>query len=459
MKISRFLTPFRSSASLTEDFRNSAPKVSVAMLSVAALGICSVSAQVEEDEDIFELSPFEVSTTTDDNSYFATDTLAGSRIRTDLKDVASSISVVTSAFLSDTGARNVQDLLVYTTNTEVGGVYGNYGGVGNTFINGISESFIKPSTNTRVRGLDSADNTRDFFRSDAPWDSYNVSRVDLQRGPNSILFGIGSPAGIINSSLNTAELGSSFGKVENRIGSFNSLRVSADYNSILIDDQLAVRVSVLDDNTKYRQKPTYNRDRRLFAALRWEPEFLKDGKTSIRANFETGDVDANRPRVLPPEDRISPFFYSGDTQINRRTWDPWYAWSQGVVVYSSSDTAEGEVQNNWLGQYMGNGSLTANPVFVYDSGSAVAMSSVYQAGPVSTYGINSEGAIDGSINGYPYGSNIGILGYSEWARYAGQPAADKGFYKNVSLTDTSVFNYFDYLIDGPNKKEWQNWQT
>ena len=94
------------------------------------LSIQPMDAQsVTEDEDVYELSPFEVSMKGDGVSYYATDTLAGARIRTDLKDLASSISVVTSAFLNDTGARNVQDLLVYTTNTEVGGVYGNYGGL------------------------------------------------------------------------------------------------------------------------------------------------------------------------------------------------------------------------------------------------------------------------------------------------------------------------------------------
>ena len=427
-------------------------------LAIHSLIAQEVASDSIDEEDIYELSPFEVSTTDEQSTYYATDTLAGSRIRTDLKDVASSISVVTSAFLNDTGARNVQDLLVYTTNTEVGGVYGNYGGVGNTYINGIEESFLKPSNNTRVRGLDSADNTRDYFLSNAPWDSYNVSRVDLQRGPNSILFGIGSPAGIINSSLNTAELGSTFGEIENRLSSFNSVRFSFDYNKIIVDDELAIRVAALDDNTKYRQKPAYNRDRRGYVAVRWEPEWIDNGRTTIRANFETGDVDANRPRILPPEDRITPFFYTGEGNINQQTWDPYYAWDAGVVAYST-ETDEGETLNQWVGQYMGNASLTNNPVFVYDGSGAVNASSVYQALPATTYGISSTGAIDGGIDGFPYGSNIGILGYSDYARYAGLPAADKGFYKNKSLTDDSIFDFYNILIDGPNKHEWQNWQT
>jgi outer membrane receptor protein involved in Fe transport len=37
------------------------------------------------------------------------------------------------------------------------------------------------------------------------WDSYNVDRIDLQCRPNSNLFGLGSPAGIINASTRSAE--------------------------------------------------------------------------------------------------------------------------------------------------------------------------------------------------------------------------------------------------------------
>jgi outer membrane receptor protein involved in Fe transport len=149
------------------------------------------------DENVFELSPFTVQTDAS-VGYQATATLAGTRVRTDLKDLASSISVITSKFLEDTGARSNETLLQYTTNTEVGGIFGNFAGVGNTQGIGEGRNLTAPSTNTRVRGLDAADNTRNYFLSDVPWDAYNVDRVELQRGPNSILFGVGSPAGIIN---------------------------------------------------------------------------------------------------------------------------------------------------------------------------------------------------------------------------------------------------------------------
>jgi len=67
------------------------------------------------EEEIVKLSPFEVSTTRN-VGYQATDTLAGTRIRTNLADVGSSIQVITKEFLVDIGATGNDSLLQYTTN-------------------------------------------------------------------------------------------------------------------------------------------------------------------------------------------------------------------------------------------------------------------------------------------------------------------------------------------------------
>lgn len=416
------------------------------------------------DDETIELSPFTVSSTSDSDSYLVRDTLAGSRVRTDLKDVATSLSVVTSKFLQDTGARNNQDLLVYTANTEVGGVYGNYAGVGTTFTNGASEnSFTRPNQNTRVRGLDSADNSRDYFQTDIPWDSYIVDRVDLQRGPNSILFGVGSPAGIINASINQAGYRTK-GKFENRLGSFGSFRNSFDYNQVILKNELSVRIALLDDDTKYRQEPAFNRDRRVFAAVRLDPKIFNSGSahTTITANYEHGKVNSNLPRILPPEDRITPFFAAN--AINKQTFDPYQAWQWGYVPYSNAAVNKtvhaGAAINYWLVQYQGPGVQgTANPQFVYDSITSSVQKSARQASPTTYWGVNSSGVRDGGIDGFPYGSLVGIAGYHDYAIDVGLPAADKGFYKDKSLTDTSIFDFYNKLIDGPNAREWRGWDA
>src|SRR5690606_2430521 len=79
----------------------------------------------EEDVDAFELSPFAVSGEQDEG-YRATSTLAGTRIRTPLRDVGSAVSVLTEEFFQDTGATDAETVLGYSLNTEVGGVHGNF---------------------------------------------------------------------------------------------------------------------------------------------------------------------------------------------------------------------------------------------------------------------------------------------------------------------------------------------
>ncbi|MFA5264005.1 MAG: TonB-dependent receptor plug domain-containing protein, partial [Opitutaceae bacterium] len=428
-------------------------------------------ATTDESEEVI-LSPFVVSADDEKDRYQATSTLAGTRVKTDLKDIASSLSVITAQFLKDTGATNNQTLLVYTTNTEVGGIYGNYGGVGNTYINGAGEpSLTQPNTNTRVRGLDSADNTRDYFQTSIPWDSFNVGRVDLQRGPNSILFGIGSPAGIINNSVNLANFKDSF-KLENRYGSFESARYSLDINKVLIDQELALRFSALDDRTKYRQKPAFNHDRRLFGAVRWDPKLfnMASAHTTLRANFEHGEVTANRPHTLPPMDSITPFWNSS---INKTTLDSIYAGVAGISPWLTGGTVTlpSEKMNMWIGQ-AGIFSGTGAPNFIYDSATSNPLSVVNSFGPGSTnppsyYGISKTGARDGQIDGYQAGPGVSIAGYNIHAinnnlYFPTDPqslGASTGFYKDKCLLDPTIFDFFNNMLEGSNSRQWQGWDA
>jgi outer membrane receptor protein involved in Fe transport len=306
--------------------------------SVRAQEVANASAPQPQEDETLVLSPFVVDATEDDNSYAAKSSLGGSRIRTDLRDIASPFSVVTSQFLKDTASYNNQDLLVYTTSTEVGGLFGNWGGFGNS--QGVSDrgALLAPNQNTRVRGLDSADNTRNFLLTDIPWDGYNIDRVEIQRGPNSILFGVGSPAGIINVDTVQARFDGNKGKVENVFGKYDSLRWVADYNWELIDDLLALRIAGVASDQKYRQEPAFNDDRRGYATVTFQPQVLPKswaGKLTVRASYEKAEITANRPRVLPPEDGITLWFedIGGDgvhdkIGFGKRVYDM-FLWSQG----------------------------------------------------------------------------------------------------------------------------------
>jgi len=193
----------------------------VLILGIAG-GLHPLTAQEDEDEDekVFDLSPFTVQ---EDEAigYQALSTLAGTRIKTDLRDVGAAISVITQEFLEDTGATDAATLLSYGLNTEVSGEQGNYAGPSLGGAGGINQGdptldnqrAVPQNNAQRVRGLAAASITRGYFLTDISFDSYNTTRVTINRGPNSLLFGVGSPGGIINNGVKQATLGDTFGQI------------------------------------------------------------------------------------------------------------------------------------------------------------------------------------------------------------------------------------------------------
>ncbi len=274
----------------------------------------------EEGIEIFELSPFAVDAS-DQSGYRAVNTLAGTRIKTELKDLGSAISVVTKDFLEDTGTTSVEDLLVYTTSTEVGGAYGNFAGpgaaVGDT--NANNNARADPASNTRVRGLSKASQTRDYFLSAMGFDGYNTEMVTISRGPNSILFGIGEPGGIIDNTLKKAVLGRNFNTVSARYGSHGTYRGTIDLNRVIVEDRLAVRVNAMHENITFKQRPAFEEDTRYYIATKAvlskneNNDFL--GQTVLRANWERVEIRGTPPDPIPPKDHYSSWWYAPGSSL------------------------------------------------------------------------------------------------------------------------------------------------
>jgi hypothetical protein len=410
------------------------------------------------DEEMIQLSPFVVEAS-DDQGYSAKDTLAGTRVRTELKDVASAISVVTAQFLKDTGAKNSDDLLVYTPSTEVGGIRGNFSGASGTQV--YSERTI--SNTTRVRGLDSADNTRDYFLTDIPWDGFNVGRVDLQRGPNSILFGIGSPAGIINTSVNDASFKTAY-NYENRIDQYGSLRNSLSLNKELIKGVLAIRVALLKDDELYEQTPAFKNSDRKYVAVRFDPKlFGESSHTSIKVKYEDGKIDSNNPRSIPPLDSINRWFNtSADAYGN-----PGY---NKVIVnqFDNLGHGKGGAYTNGYGFMNAVRTYWPDVMNYYEAtqvenntpGASITPSST----PIKTItnGVNINLSPKNQINGVvPTFLPLAIPSTAFFSTQSGLFHAIPGgaYYANTVLQDPSIFNFYKNLADGPNKKEWQKWHA
>ncbi len=273
------------------DTMKTIPRTNTKYMSLAAGGIASalmlglpVSAQTEEEE-IFELSPFTVDGS-QDVGYRAQNTLSGTRTRTELKDVAASLTAYTQELLEDISASNFEELAGYAPNMEVD----NY------------DAFQPYSFS--VRGVP-AQRTRNFFALDDLFfstDFYSTERVESARGPNAILFGIAKPGGVLNVNTKRARLNrDSFGTAI-RFDTWGSKRVTADINKVLIEDKLAVRFNILDGEERtWRQSHERSKEDRFHLTTTFTPN-----ETSVfRVEWEHIEQDFKRSNAYHTGDNVS----------------------------------------------------------------------------------------------------------------------------------------------------------
>jgi len=305
-------------------------------------------------QEVVELSPFTV-TGEDDVGYAATSTLAGTRLRAKLSDIGASISVVNKEFLQDTASVNIQQVLLYTPNTEVSGLNGNYSGAMEAGAGNLIPEIERDNQTggtTRIRGLAGADLTRNFFVTAIPFDTYAVDRVEVQRGANSALFGLCSPGGIVNHMMIAPDMTANNGRVQLQTDQYGTLRGSFRGNVALMPETLAITVAGLYSEKKFEQKEAYEDDERIYAAVDWN---VGAGVT-VYGNIEYGDRNSSRVDYLPPNDGITPWLQTGKPIFETpaqagnyyRTADTLYPGIDNFRLYTL--TASG-ISSGWSANY------------------------------------------------------------------------------------------------------------
>ncbi|MDQ8182782.1 TonB-dependent receptor plug domain-containing protein [Pelagicoccus sp. SDUM812005] len=277
-----------------------------------------------DSEEIFELSPFEVSASKDDIGYRQQNTLAGSRLSTNVADLGASISVITKQQMEDTASLDVNDLFRYEANTEGSSTYTpSVQSLRNDGVVDVNAGYThggdgQPQTNAganRVRGIGTPDASINFYRAirNVPLDTYNVQSVEISRGPSSMLFGIGSPAGFVNQSRSTAVLDTKSTSLKFRVDYNGSKRFSVSTNQPLIEDKLAIYFAALHDDKEFERQPSYDDTRREYVALTYKPF----ENTRFKGSFENYRNKNNRPNTLTPRDYVSEWVDAG-----RPAYDP-----------------------------------------------------------------------------------------------------------------------------------------
>jgi iron complex outermembrane recepter protein len=126
-------------------------------------------------DDLVELSPFEVRSQ-DDRGYVASETLTGTRVATQIKDLPYTVNVLTSEYFEDFGMFQIDDTL-----TQIGGLTG-----------------VDIGGGFNLRGFTSSSQLRDGFYRLGRYGQTNIDRIEVIKGPNAGIYGRTSPGGMIN---------------------------------------------------------------------------------------------------------------------------------------------------------------------------------------------------------------------------------------------------------------------
>jgi outer membrane receptor for ferric coprogen and ferric-rhodotorulic acid len=189
--------------------------------------------------EVVQLSPFEV--VADTNGYYSANTMSGTRFNTKLDDMASSITVMTKGQMSDFGMLDINDIFLYVAGTEGTGTYTDYSLDRNGSLSDNVQ--INPTQANRVRGIAPANvslgNIETMGR--VPVDPIAIESVEISRGPNANVFGLGNPSGTVTMVPASANLSRNRATTGFRGDSTGGWRTSLDVNRVLLKDKLAIR--------------------------------------------------------------------------------------------------------------------------------------------------------------------------------------------------------------------------
>jgi iron complex outermembrane recepter protein len=242
------------------------------------------SAQNEE--------PIELVVTGEQNGYRAEEASSATRTDTPIRDIPQSIQVIPREVLKDQGTIRVQDALQNVSGSTSAGYY-----------QGFSEYLS-------LRGF-GANLFRDGLRSYQDYggliETADIERIEVLKGPASVLFGDAPPGGLVNL-VTKQPLTQPFYSVEGTVGSFSTYRGGIDLSGPLNYSKTAL----YRFNTSYESAGSFRdfvNSERVFLAPRFK--FALGDKTNLTIDGswieETRTADdgtvaiGNRPANLPRE--------------------------------------------------------------------------------------------------------------------------------------------------------------
>jgi len=250
------------------------------------------------------------------DGYVATRSATATKTDTPLIETPQSISVITADQIRDQDATTLAAAMGYTAGV-------------------LSDFAITPVENVRIRGFDANAGYGSYYRDGMRYgagyyngrqEPYGLERVEVLKGPASVLYGASAPGGLINS-VSKMPTEEEQHEINVSYGTNNRKEVSTDHGGALTEDgSLSYRFTALlrDSETDI----DFGQDDRLYIApaLTWH-----DDRTTLTVlgNYQRDELSSfiSWPvtgTLLPnPNGTISPETFLGDPAINSYNVDTW----------------------------------------------------------------------------------------------------------------------------------------
>ncbi len=270
----------------------------------------------------YELSPYEVNSSLD-VGYYAGNSISATKTAVAIKDIPINIQVMTRDFIEDVQAYSIDEALIYVA--------------------GAAPDTNEPGRYT-IRGFTSPEPIRNGVSTLAEFHQGTtlIERVEVVKGPASILYGISEPGGIINY-ITKQPLSVQAGSVRFIAGSYNKFRTEVDVTGPLSkgkgDDGVSVDYRLI---TSYENSDSWVdyagiEEFIIAPSLKWQ--FGEN--TSLLATIEYYDVHRNIEGT-----RIQAMDQSGYLDLPARFNPAGNSYKDTETIFANTDFQH-KIGDNW----------------------------------------------------------------------------------------------------------------
>ena len=247
--------------------------------------------------------------------YNATHSQIATKTSTALLETSQSVSVVTREQMDDQGSQTVSQTMRYTPGV-LTNPYGAMHRYDYVAMRGFNDGSVD---NIYLDGLKSMGDSGTY--STMQVDPYFLERVDILKGPSSVLYGRSSPGGLV-ALTSKKPLYEAYHQVQATVGTQGQRGVGFDFSGPIDDDKrIAYRLTGLTDQSDTQFD--HNKEKRFALAPTLSIDFTEDTSLKLQAYLQH-DPDGGYHGGVPADgtihqrngNRISPHFFEGEPGVD-----------------------------------------------------------------------------------------------------------------------------------------------